>query len=76
VDSRQFDVQAQPGERQFEDSRGRAWRVFEFSRPRRNGAVREVLMFDCATAFRCVRTYPANWRDLPAEALETLSWLR
>ena len=68
------DVHLPTDDRHFRDSRHCEWRVFERATPNYGGRSHDVLVFDCATSFRCVRTYPGNWRELSAEALEALSW--
>ncbi|HEY2377340.1 MAG TPA: hypothetical protein VGH98_15290 [Gemmatimonadaceae bacterium] len=35
-----------------------------------------ALVFQTAGSARRVRTYPANWRELPDEQLYALSWSR
>ena len=59
--------------RRFRDSQKNEWRVYERQRSAL-GSLVMILGFDSEVAFRCVRTYPANWRDLLPEALEQLSW--
>lgn len=61
-------------ERVFTDADGVRWRVVE--RPfgqydRRRGL---SLIFSSDSAVRRVRDYPADWIDLPDEALAALSW--
>ena len=56
----------------FRDSHHREWRVFERLRHALGGS-ETVLVFDCGVQFRCVRTYPTNWHELPPDALERLS---
>ena len=66
---------AEPGrERTFTDADGVRWRVAEraFGQyDRRRGL---SLIFSSDSAVRRVRDYPANWIDLPDEALAALSW--
>lgn len=58
-------------ERHFTDAQGTAWRVFEH---RYDDEPAFTLIFESDHAFRRVRSYPANWRSLPAPELEALSW--
>jgi len=51
------------------DESGREWRVFESAS---NGE--RYLYFDCADAFRRVRSFPEHWPELEAAALIALSW--
>ena len=62
------------GRTQYRDTHGQLWSVYEYSRLSREGTVTKILVFDYDAAIRCVRTYPADWRELPASALEELSW--
>jgi hypothetical protein len=57
----------------FRDSHAQAWTVYEFLRTHR-GVTAPILIFESSSAFRCVRRYPANWRELNAKSLEELSW--
>ena len=63
-----------PGSRRFADATGCVWSVYERTRSQLLGAPVTVLVFDSTTAFRCVRTYPALWREGSAAELERLSW--
>ncbi|MEP6992035.1 MAG: hypothetical protein ABJA80_13975 [bacterium] len=63
-----------PQSRTFVDADGAQWRVFEqyFAHyDRRSG---KSLIFSSEAAVRRVRDYPANWFELPDEALAKLSW--
>ena len=55
----------------FQDPSGQTWTVFESSI---NG--QRCLHFDSADAFRRVRDFPDDWRNLSVEALVRLSWSR
>jgi len=39
-------------------------------------AIAPCLVFGCESAVRRVRDFPANWRELKADALLELSWHR
>ena len=65
-------VRSEP--RNFRDVEGRAWQVFELRRRGLDGEPVMLLVFESPAAIRCVRHYPADWRALPAEKLEALSW--
>lgn len=58
----------------FRDSGARKWRVFERAKWSPDNRQVTFLVFESDAAFRCVRTYPGNWRELPPEDLERLSW--
>jgi hypothetical protein len=60
--------------RQFDDSTGRTWTVFERQRRDPGGGWSTVLIFDCSQTFRCVRVYPTDWATLSAASLERVSW--
>jgi hypothetical protein len=60
--------------RTFRDDAGRAWQVFERRRAGADGELVTLLVFESDAAIRCVRRYPANWRELPPDELEALSW--
>ena len=60
--------------RQFVDSTGTAWHVFERRRDRYDRRATTILVFESSVSVRVVRDYPANWRELEGEALEYLSW--
>lgn len=58
----------------FRDSGARKWRVFEREKWDPNNGQVTFLVFESESSFRCVKTYPGNWRELPPEDLERLSW--
>jgi len=58
----------------FRDSANQGWRVFEREKSDPHGRAAKVLIFESGAAFRCVRNFPENWRELSTEALERLSW--
>ena len=60
--------------RQFRDSRGRQWHVYERQKlePLRGSVM--LLIFESDAALRVVRSYPDDWHSLEAAALEELSW--
>lgn len=59
----------------FTDSAGVFWTVEEKRRRDLESSGEELsLIFESASAFRSVRSYPANWFDLDETALEKLSW--
>lgn len=60
--------------RSFHDEAGRAWQVYELRRDGPDGASVILLVFESASAIRCVRRYPADWRELSPAMLEALSW--
>ena len=55
----------------FSDETGREWTVFEGGIDRQRW-----LFFESDEAFRRIRQYPANWRELSALELLSLSWTR
>lgn len=61
-----------PGSRSFIDRQGVSWRVFH--RHTENEA--DSLIFESESAYRRVRTFPADWRELSSEELCRLSWMR
>lgn len=62
-------------DRSFQDSSGVAWEVSEIAGEQVPGARGEsCLVFISLVAIRRVWHYPKDWRDLPAEVLESLSW--
>jgi hypothetical protein len=61
-----------PGSRRYQDAQGVWWRVYE--RPGGRGG--SCLIFESDTAARRVTDYPAEWAQLPNDALEKLSWKR
>jgi hypothetical protein len=58
---------------EFRDSQSQRWKVFEVVRGE-IGGLSKLLVFESSICFRCVRTYPREWRDLDAQRLEELSW--
>jgi hypothetical protein len=62
--------------RHFRDGEGRAWQVFELRRRGPDGEAAKLLVFESSAAIRCVRRYPADWRELSQAKLEALSWGR
>jgi hypothetical protein len=63
-----------PSSRRFADATGCVWSVYEQTRGQLMGGPVTVLVFDSMMAFRCVRTFPALWRERSAAELELLSW--
>ena len=63
-----------PGTVQFIDSNGVGWQVTERERMQYDRRWIRMLVFASPAAVRCVRSYPDDWRSLPAEDLEALSW--
>jgi hypothetical protein len=61
---------SRPG-RTYEDASGTIWRVTEHE-----SDGQQTLVFMSSSAMRRVRHYPNDWRRLPLEALEALSWER
>jgi hypothetical protein len=59
---------------EFRDSRSFRWRVYERQKGELYRGILTVLVFESDSTVRIVRSYPANWRDLGATALEDLSW--
>ena len=55
--------------RRFRDADGACWYVWEREEEGRPTA----LYFETEMAFRRVRHYPSDWRDLPTAELEILS---
>ncbi len=78
--SRPFEPMRQPGvtdSLEFLDDGGVRWRVTERDARDDPGARGDrCLIFTCAEAVRRVWGYPADWRNLPREALIALSWER
>jgi hypothetical protein len=60
--------------RQFDDSQGCPWLVYERNRDVLDRESMRVLVFESAGVVRCVRAYPGNWLELSAGELERLSW--
>jgi hypothetical protein len=60
--------------RYFQDRDRREWRVFQRQKPSFGGESATVLVFESNVSFRCVGTFPADWRRLSWESLERLSW--
>ena len=60
--------------RQFRDSRGRNWRVYERQKDVLHRGPVTILVFECDAALRIVHGYPDDWHTLAPEALENLSW--
>jgi hypothetical protein len=58
--------------RSFVDKQGVSWRVFH---RQADGEV-DSLIFESESAYRRVRTFPADWRALSSEELCRLSWMR
>lgn len=62
---------------EFLDATYRRWRVAERDARADPGARGDTcLIFACDDAVRRVWEYPAEWRELTAEALVALSWCR
>lgn len=57
----------------FTDSKGRVWHVTERQRTHYDQRSESLLVFESSAIVRCVRTYPADWRELGSDALESLS---
>jgi hypothetical protein len=55
----------------FRDETGQEWTVFETGEDGNRS-----LVFESDEAFRRIRRYPSGWRDLSADALLALSWMR
>jgi hypothetical protein len=62
----------QPGAVRYVDEHGNEWRVFET----RLSSGEPCLLFESSFAFRRVRRFPPNWRQLSSEELRRLSWGR
>jgi len=60
--------------RYFQDRDRREWRVFQRQRRELDGRSATVLIFESSVSFRCVATFPEDWRRLSWESLERLSW--
>jgi hypothetical protein len=58
--------------RSFIDKQGVSWRVFR----RQVDGDDDCLIFESDSAYRRVRTFPADWRALSSEELSRLSWMR
>ena len=58
----------------FIDSKGCHWTVYERTRRNLDGRKASLLVFECSSWIRCVRTYPRDWHTLSSEGLEQLSW--
>ena len=58
----------------FSDPDHAAWTVHEVHDPFASGG--SSLIFASTAGFRRVRRFPADWRELSAEALWALSWQR
>jgi hypothetical protein len=54
---------------------GERWHAYEVHRPYDRRSSR-ALVFECQSALRVVRDYPAHWRTLTDEELWALSWQR
>lgn len=50
------------------------WRIYERPPAAYDRRGSNSLVFESDTVVRRVRSYPANWRELSAEALLALSW--
>ena len=50
------------------------WSVYELPPPYFDRRSKPSLIFECETAVRRVRDYPADWRSLSDEELFSLSW--
>ena len=59
-------------ERRFVDGVGRTWRVYEMALDydRRHGA---ALVFECESVVRRLRSFPADWHELPVAELQSLA---
>ena len=63
-------------EREFRDTGGRRWTVYERTAPTIVSPLRSCLIFDSQAAIRRVSQYPADWMALDRAGLELLSWGR
>jgi hypothetical protein len=59
--------------RHIVDPDQRPWTVFEAAAPAYDRRSGRCLIFDSADVVRRVRTYPANWHELPDAELYALS---
>lgn len=55
---------------------GEMWVVYERAAGADDRNREPSLVFECRSAIRRVRDYPADWYALPDAALRTLSWTR
>lgn len=61
----------------FKDSHGLCWTVCEHDGRSIPGHQNDTcLIFKSEYSMRRVWTYPADWQDMPATALEEMSWRR
>ena len=55
------------------DAAARSWKVYEMDAPTYDRRGGRVLVFECFELIRKVRTFPANWHQLPDSELLALS---
>lgn len=50
------------------------WRIYELAPAPYDRRGANTLVFESDGVMRRIRSFPANWRELPADALLALSW--